>query len=140
MELKFFSIDEVKEFVKQLKGTRGGKGDATDEGPITGATVPHPLNPPQGGAATFNPGGAFNPGAGFPTGPAPEVVALATRISARIDFVIQSMGQSPENTLKWFRDQFGPEAANATMDQIKTVFLPKSTVPALENIAKLIAA
>ncbi len=44
MELKFFSIDEVREFVKGLKGTRGGKTD-TDDAPA--GDVPAPLQPPK---------------------------------------------------------------------------------------------
>lgn len=152
-EFKFFSIDEIKEFVGQLKGQRGGKnksGDENDEGPTNGAS-PAPLQP-NAGAPAFNPGpaaapAAFNPGAapaGFPgAGAAPQgdpaVAALVARIVPRIDATIAS-GQPAQTVLEWFRGQCGAEAANATLDQIKQHFLPKMTAAALENIAKLIAA
>ena len=61
------------------------------------------------------------------------------RIIARIDSAIAS-GQPPDAVLNWFRGQCGAEAAAATMDQIKTVFLPKLAMPGLENIAKLMNA
>lgn len=151
MRLSFDSIDEVKEFVKQLKGTRGGRGDKDDtDGATGGQTAPEPLKPPAGGAAPFNPGtfappvgGAGQAGGAFPAagaaGLAPEVQALVTRINTRIDGAIAS-GQSADQVLAWFRGQCGPEAANATMDQIKANFLPKAAVPVLENIAKLMNA
>lgn len=149
MRLSFDSIDEVKEFVKSLKGTRGGKGGDADEGAATGQ-APAPLAPPTGQAAGF-PGAGFAPqgaGAGLAagaflatgaTGLAPEVLALVTRITTRIDGAIAS-GQPADQVLAWFRGQCGPEAAGATMDQIKQVFLPKAAMPTLENIAKLMNA
>lgn len=147
MRLSFDSIDEVKEFVKGLKGTRSGKAGDADEGPA--GQAPAPLQPPAGGPA-FNPGGFVpqGPGAGpmgggFPaaaaTMPAPEVVALVARINAKIDSAIAS-GQPADSALTWFRAQCGPEAAGATLDQIKTVFLYKTALPTLEQIAKLMAA
>jgi hypothetical protein len=152
MRLSFDSIDEVREFVKGLKGTRGGKGSDTDEGPATGSQqAPAPIMPPQGqaggfpGAAGFAPPGpgAGQAGGGFPaaaaTGPAPEVLALVQRISTKIDGAVAS-GQPAEGVLNWFRTQCGPEAASATMDQIKQIALPRMPVAALENIAKLMNA
>jgi hypothetical protein len=152
MELKFFSIDEVKDFVKQLKGTRGGKGGSDDDS-TAGATgqAPAPLMPGQGG-----PGGptfqqpAFNPqpgpgagGAGFPGNPSVGVdaatAAIVGRIVAKIDGAIAS-GQPADAVLTWFRGQCGAEAANATMDQIKQTFLYKLPMASLENIAKLMNA
>lgn len=145
MELKFFSLDEVKDFVKQLKGTRGGKAGDTDD-------APQPLAPPQG--QVFNPAGGpgFAPPVGGATqtgaGPfaaavpalAPELAALVTRIVTRIDAAAAS-GQSVEAMLTWLRNNVGDaSAASATMDQIKTVFLPRASAPTLENIAKLMAA
>lgn len=142
-QFTFNSIDEVKEFVKSLKGTRGGKGD-TDDAPA--GTSPAPAMPPTGGAPAFQPPGAT---AGFgaspapsPFGgpqPAPEVAALVQRIVTKTDSILAG-GSDPVAALKWFRDQLGPEAATASLDQIKTVFLPKMTVPALENFAKLVGA
>jgi len=78
---------------------------------------------------------------GFPGAPAGDsvVAGLVQRIVARIDSAIAS-GQPADAVLNWFRGQCGAEAAAATMDQIKTVFLPKLAVPGLENIAKLMNA
>lgn len=146
MELKFFSIDEVREFVKGLKGTRGGKA-----GDDEATAAPAPIMPPQGqsggfpGASGFAPpgAGAGPQGGGFPAagaiGPAPEVLALVQRIVAKIDGSVAS-GQPAEVVLTWFRGQCGPEAANATLDQIKQIALPRMSVPALEAIAKLMNA
>lgn len=152
MRLSFDSIEEVKLFVKGLKGTRTGKGGDDDEGqPAATGQAPAPLQPPQGGAPGFPGAGGFappaagaGPGAGGPFAPsapalAPEVAALVNRITARIDGAIAA-GQAADQVLSWFRGQCGPEAAQATMDQIKTIFLPKAAVPTLEGIAKLMNA
>ena len=147
MKLEFDSIDEVKAFIAQLKGTRGKKGDDVEEVMPNAPQVPAPMAIPTSQPAAFNPAGFAPPAAGagqaavaFPapaaTGPAPEVVALVGRIIERLDATLKS-GQPPDGALTWFRSQCGPEAAQATMDQIKTQFLPRLAVPALENIAKL---
>lgn len=156
MKLEFDSVDEVRDFVKNhLKGARAGKNNDADEGtqaggtgPVTGG-APAPLQPPGGqaggfpGAAGFAPPGAgAGPAGGFPApaaGPSPEVAALVQRINTRIDGAIAS-GQAADQVLAWFRGQCGPEAANATMDQIKQSALPKLSVPQLEGIAKLMNA
>jgi hypothetical protein len=151
MKLEFESIEEVKEFVTKLKGTRGGAKGGTDDEPQPSGQAPAPLAPPTGGPATGfpGPGGFAGPAGGaFPaaaaTGPAPEVVALVQRISARIDVSIKpppdGLGQPAENVLSWFRQQCGAETANYTMDQIKQSALPRLTVAQLDGIAKLIAA
>ena len=156
MQLTFNSIEEVKEFVKGLKGTRGGKGgDDGDQETAKGAQVaPAPLPPPAagftGGAAGF--AGAFPAGiqatsspfgGNAASGPSHEVLALATRIATKIDGALAS-GQNPDAALQWLRTEsvrLGfAEAASATMDQIKSIFLPKMTQPALENICKLTGA
>lgn len=148
MKLCFESIEEVQEFVKRLKGTRGGKADKDDAettGAVTTGAAPQPLMPPQGGQAMGFPGtgAAFQPPQQQPSFPSagvdPVVAGLVDRINKRIDGAIQS-GQPADTVLTWFRSQCGAEAANATMEQIKGVFLPKLTVPALEQIAKLMAA
>lgn len=146
MKLCFDSIAEVREFVAALKGTRGKKGEGDDDGGNTAANAaPAPLMPPQGQPGSPGPGAsaAFTPPqqAGFPGAPSidPAVAGLVQRIATRIDGAIQS-GQPADTVLTWFRGQCGNEAANATMDQIKQIFLPKLTVPTLENIAKLMNA
>lgn len=146
MELKFTSIEEIKDFMSQLKGTRGGKGSKDDDGPAaTTGQAPAPLQPPAGGPA-FNPApnAAFTPPGTGPvfgqaSGVDPAVQALVTRINTKIDGAIAG-GQPADAVLSWFRQQCGPEAAAATMDQIKTLFLPKAAMPTLENIAKLMNA
>lgn len=134
-QFTFNSIDEIKEFVKSLKGTRGaGKGD--DEG----EKAPAPVMPP-GAASGFGPApGPFGaPTPAFGGGVAPEVMALVVRITSKLDAAVAA-GQSADQAVGWFRGQCGPEAAAATMDQIKGVFLPRLTVPALDNICKLMGA
>lgn len=142
MRLSFDSIDEVKEFVKSLKGARGGKGgDAEDGQPATG-NAPPPIQPPAGGfggstaAAVF--GGFGGPTAA--TGPDPAVAALVQRIAARYDGAVASGQNNPDAALTWFRSQCGPEAATATMDQIKTLFMPRMSAVQLETIAKQMGA
>lgn len=146
MQLIFESIDEVRDFVSKLKGTRGGKNNAADDD-NAGPTVvaPAPLQPPAGGvmggpataAPSFVPPQAAFPGpaAAAPSVP-PEILALVGRVVAKIDGALAS-GQPADTVLNWFRSQCGPEAANATLDQIKTVFLAKLSQPALGNIVKL---
>jgi hypothetical protein len=150
MQITFNSLDEVKEFVKALKGTRGPKG-SNDEGD---AQAPAPIMPPVGGAGTQfapSPSQGFGHSNPFPAhaGVADShsqqlsssalVNGLVQRIVAKIDGSLAN-GQPTEPALNWFRSQCGSEAASATMDQIKTIFLPRMAVPALENIAKLVGA
>ncbi len=60
MKLEFESIEEVKEFVTKLKGTRGGKNSGdTDDAPAATGQAPAPLMPPQGGPAGFPGAGGF---------------------------------------------------------------------------------
>jgi hypothetical protein len=147
MKFEFNSIEELKEFVAQLKGTRGKKGDGDGEANPS-PQAPAPVMPPagapafQGAGATqglaFTPPPAASP---FPAtaGGDPHITALVQRISAGIDTQL-ARGSDPNNALTWFRQQCGPEAAAATMDQIKAVFLPRLPLAALENIAKLTGA
>jgi hypothetical protein len=145
MKLEFSSIEEVKEFVAQLKGTRGKKGDGDGEA-NPGPQAPAPAMPPIGAPGFQGPGavqGFTAPAAANPFPPAtggdPAVAALVHRIGVGIDAQL-ARGSDPNNALVWFRQQCGPEAAAATMDQVKTVFLPRLPIPALENIAKLTGA
>lgn len=137
-------FDSEEEFKARIKNPRGGKGGDKDDDEQPKGQAPAPLQPPQG-AQAFQPA-VFAPQqqavqGGFPGAPAgdPAVANLVQRITARIDGAIAS-GQPADAVLNWFRGQCGAEAAGATMDQIKTVFLPKLAVPGLENIAKLMNA
>lgn len=142
---------KVRDYVKGLKGTRGGKND--DEGAQTGGgqTAPPPLVPPAGGVQGFNPGGSAGfalpgqgagPGGAFPApgatfgGPDhPAIAALAQQVVVRLDGSIAS-GQPPDKALEWFRNQLGPNAAGYTLDQCKQALL-QCSLPMLQNIAKL---
>jgi hypothetical protein len=86
------------------------------------------------------PAGGF-PGAGTTAAPqvAPAVQALVTRINARVDSAIAA-GQPQDAVLSWFRQQCGPDAAQATMDQIKSQFLYRLNEAQLADIAKLMQA
>lgn len=131
-------FDSEEEFKARIKNPRGGKGgDKDDDGQPATTTAPAPLMPPQS-APAFNPA---PPQGGFPGASVgdPVVAGLVQRIVARIDGAIAS-GQPADAVLNWFRGQCGAEASGATMDQIKAVFLPKLTVPGLEQIAKLMNA
>jgi hypothetical protein len=72
------------------------------------------------------------PGANGPT--PPPTHPLVAAILARIDGAVNS-GQSSEAIVTWFRQQIGPEAANATLDQIKQIFVPRLTEQQLKQIA-----
>lgn len=156
MRLSFDSIDEVREFVKSLKGTRGGK-DKDDEGAAVGnlgtpqGLAPPPAQPPTSNPApSFTPGaapgGAFTPGAA-PAAP-PTMSAIVGRIIAQVDKLIAGQvpgqgAQPAEAVLQWMRNQVAPHdasAAGATMDQMKQVYLNKLPEAALNEMARQIAA
>jgi hypothetical protein len=65
--------------------------------------------------------------------PAP-IHPLAEAIIAKIDGAITS-GQPADSIVTWFRQQIGPEAANATIDQLKQVFIPRMQEMQLKQIA-----
>lgn len=151
----FDSVQEVRDFVKNdLKGARGAKlaDDATDQS--NPGQAPAPIMPPTGGMQAggfpgtgFAPqaGGAGPMGAGFPalgaqTGPSPEIVALVSRIVTKCEAAVNSGVAKVDDMLGWFRSQCGPGSEQATWDQIKTISLPRLTMPALENIAKAMNA
>lgn len=149
MKLCFDSIEEVKAFVGELKGTRGGKKGQAEADEPTQQQAPTPLQPP--GAQQFNPqqqmGQQFTPPAGgFPGATvaqiSPEVDALVKRIVPKIDGAIAS-GQPMDTVLGWFRSELtknGLDAAASTLDHVKTVHLPKLSVPALTHIAQMMNA
>lgn len=131
-------FDSEDEFKARIKNPRGGKADKEDEASVTGQ-APAPIMPqPQ----FTPPGQQQQPAGGNPfaaTAGDPAVAALVGRIAARIDSAIAS-GQPADQALAWFRGQCGAEASAATMEQIKSIFLPKMAVAGLENIAKLMNA
>jgi hypothetical protein len=135
-------FDSEEEFKSRIKNPRG-KGDpepGAGAGQV-GQQAPTPLMPPQQFGVTQVQPTAFTPPQAFPGTPTidPAVMALVQRIATRLDAVI-AQGQPVDTALGWLRGQCGAEASAATMDQIKTVFLPKLTAVGLEQIAKLIGA
>jgi hypothetical protein len=156
MRLSFDTIDEVKDFVKQLKGTRGGKGGSDDDTGATAGNVnvggapaglaPPPAQPPAGAPAFTPPaGGAFVPN----QAPAPSTMAaIVGRITAQVDKLIAGQvpgqpAQPMDAVLQWLRGQIAPHdasAAAATMDQVKQVYLNKLPEAALTEMARQIGA
>jgi hypothetical protein len=144
MKLEFNSVEEVKEFVAQLKGKRGPKGD-NDDGAAE-QRAPAPVLPPAaastgfGGAPSQFSSGFPGVGAGHAGASSGEVTALVHRVNAKIDGAIGS-GQPADAVLSWFRQRCeGVGGAAATLDQIKTVYLPKLSIAHLEETAKLMGA
>jgi hypothetical protein len=147
MKLEFSSVEEVKEFVAQLKGSqgrRGAKGDA-EEGASTNQT-PAPVMPPAapstgfGSAPSQFSSGFPGAGAGHAPASSPEVTELVRRVNAKIDGAVAS-GQPTDAVLGWFRQRCeGVGGAAATLDQIKAVYLPKLSIAHLEETAKLMGA
>lgn len=137
-------FDTEEEFKARIKNPRGGKNDDTD---TAAPRAPAPIQPPLQQGAAFTPQAAAfaSPPGGFPGVPAappvgdPAVTAIVARIAAKIDGAIAG-GQPTDVVLTWFRGRCGAEAANATLDQIKQVFLPKLSMPSLDDIAKLMNA
>lgn len=161
--VEFENEDEFEAFRVSGKKTRARKGDTAEA--ETAANVPAPALPPAGGSAMQAPVmqptagfpgatgfappavGATQAGGAFPVAAAPalvpEVQALVTRISNTVDNAIKG-GQPAASVLQWFQGECVKlgfaEAQNATLDQIKTLYLPKMNQSALENIAKLMNA
>jgi hypothetical protein len=133
MKLCFDSIDEVQAFVKQLKGTRGKKGeDDSEVGPTPVGGQPQM---PTGPAIGFTPPQTAMQG--FP-GAVPTTAAvnpLVPQIIAKLDGALAS-GQNAEQITTWFRNLLGPDAAAATLDQIKQVFIPRLPEPQLKQLAQ----
>lgn len=162
--LQFDSLEEFDEF----RGDNDG-GTATGEKPTrtrrsrkgagVGAQVPDPAPIPTGGlpgpetaaaiatqmpattAPTFAVGGfpGTAPAGNVAPGPSEAVMNLVQRIGARMDAAIAG-GHNANDALNWMRQQCGAEAAQATFDQIKQVYLPKLAESQLNDIAKLMAA
>lgn len=140
--IDFDNWDEMEAFRTSGKRTRGkGKDDTGDGEPASGPNVqttaftPPPTQtatPAQGFQA---PGGAsgFAPPNTAPA--APAVHPLVPQIVAKIDGALQQ-GQPEVNVLGWLRQQLGPDTAQATMEQVKTVYLQKASEAVLKSIAQ----
>jgi hypothetical protein len=155
LTVEFDSIEEFESFRSSVKKSRGkgAKDDvedvATTVSPVTAqpaisAPAPQPVQQAPAPAApppaqTFSPP-PVTPSHGFPgsngaTPPAPH--PLATGILSKIDGAISS-GQSVDAITAWFRQQIGTEAASASLDQIRTIFIPRLTEVQLKQIAPLL--
>ncbi len=129
--IDFDTWDEMIAFTTSGKKTRTKKEEAAEEIAEQTATAT-PSAPVQGFTAPVVP-------ASFPGSPpaAPAVAnPIVAQIIAKVDGALSS-GQSPDNVLNWFRQQIGPDAAQATLDQIKTVFLPRMNDAQLKALAPM---
>lgn len=132
---EFDSMEEFEAFRVSGKKTRSKREEAEQE------AVAEP-NPPVVASPSVAPQQqTFTPPVtpvqhGFPgaNGQTPPVHPLVTAILARIDGAVAS-GQQTDAIVNWFRQQIGPEAAQATLDQIKQVFVPRMTEAQLKQIA-----
>jgi hypothetical protein len=142
--VEFDNWDEMEAFRTSGKKTRGRKDDINEAPTVEEVTekvaqmnalasAPPQQQPlPQQFVQPGPPPGGFPGGNGqVPVHP------LVTAIIARIDGAI-STGQSTDAIATWFRQQIGPEAANATLDQIKQIFVPKMSSVQLETLAPIL--
>lgn len=142
----FTSWDEMEAFRTSGKKTRGKGKDEPEEAPPFGTAAA-----PQGGQpvmpANFASAGAAAPAVGFTApdtamqgfpgaapAPASAVNPLVGQIVAKLDSAIAS-GQNPDGIAAWFRNLLGADAAQATLDQIKQVFIPRLPEPQLKQLA-----
>jgi hypothetical protein len=128
--VEFDSMEEYEAFRISGKKTRSKKEEAEEAAPIEQtAQAIRDAQPLQ--AFTPPPASTGFPGA---NGGTPPVHPLVTAILARIDGAVSS-GQPSDAVVTWFRQQIGPEAAQATLDQIKQIFIPRMTEAQLKQIA-----
>jgi hypothetical protein len=133
--VEFETWEEMEAFRTSGKKTRSKKEEAADVEESVGAapTVAPPAPPAP--APQFAPPAQGFPGNGAMPAAAPAPIhPLAEAIIAKIDGAITS-GQPADSIVTWFRQQIGPEAANATIDQLKQVFIPRMQEMQLKQIA-----
>jgi hypothetical protein len=119
------TVEEVTEKVAQMNTAMA-----------TQATAPTPSV--QAPASAFQANLPAQPAHGFPgaatNGATPPLHSLAVAVISKIDGAIAS-GQPTESIAGWFRQQIGPDAAQATLDQIKQIYIPRMTEAQLKQIA-----
>ena len=138
--VEFDSWDEMEVFRTSGKKTRGGKAKDDDQPSVeevaekqayANSVPPQTFQPPPQASVT-------PPSQGFPGGNSAPTSApahpLVAAIVARIDGAVAS-GQPSDAIVTWFRQQIGPDAANATLDQIKQVHVPRMNENQLKQIA-----
>ncbi len=139
--IDFDNWDEMEAFRTSGKKTRGKKGEDNDPaetgvtietlGPATVAQGGQPVMPPMQGFTA--PQAAMT---GFPgIAAAPAVNPLVAQIIVKLDGALAT-GQNAEQITGWFRNLLGPDAATATLDQIKQVFIPRLAEPNLKQLAQ----
>jgi hypothetical protein len=136
--IDFDNWDEMEAFRTSGRKTRTKKEEAA-EAAEEQAAAPPAITP--GPPATFTPPVtpvAVTPAPqGFPGAngtAAPAVNPLAIAIADKADNAIAG-GQDANAVLMWFRQTIGPDATNATWDQIKSVYLPRLPNEQLVKIA-----
>ncbi len=130
----FDNWDEMEAFRTSGKKTRGKGKDEPEEiaaiAPIQGGQPVMPamqgFTPPAAAMTGF-------PGAAPTT--TPQVNPLVAQIIAKLDGAIAT-GQNAEQITNWFRNLLGPDAASATLDQIKQVFIPRLPEPQMKQLAQ----
>ncbi len=138
----FDSMEEFEAFKVSGKKTRGKKGEDNDP-EQSGVTIETlgPATVAQGGQPQMPAMAGFTPPqtamTGFPgaASAAPVVNPLVPQIIAKLDGAIAT-GQNAEQITQWFRNLLGPDAASATLDQIKQVFIPRLAEPQMKQLAQ----
>jgi hypothetical protein len=137
--VEFDSMEEFEQFRVSGKATRKRTKDEVEETATEPArqAAPPPQPAPAVQPISTPPDVQQAMTSGFPGGNgqmAPVVNPIVAAIHARIDGAV-STGQSVDDIVKWFRQQIGPEAAQATLDQIRNIFIPRMTEIQLKQLA-----
>lgn len=133
--VEFDSMDEFEAFKVSGKKSRA-KGQVDPEEVAAQPSQPQmQVQPPQQFSPPAQPSHGF-PGANGPNPPAQpqQLHPIAQAILAKIDGSLAS-GQTSDAIVAWFRQQIGPEAAQATFDQLKQVLIPRLSEAQLRQIA-----
>jgi hypothetical protein len=128
--IEFDTWEEVEQFRVSGKATRRSKKDEAEPIEETAQAIRDAQPLAAQPAQTFASAPAQQ---GFPGGNS-GTHPLVSAILARIDGAIGS-GQPADAIVTWFRQQIGPEAKDATLDQIKQIFVPRMTDAQLKQIA-----
>lgn len=137
--IEFDSMDEFEAFRVSGKKTRG-KGQRDEEEAPPAVQAGQPVMQPIGGQQGFAPAPSGAPAMhGFPGASASaqqtvQMHPLAVAIISKVEGAL-SNGQPSDAIVAWFRQQIGPDAANATLDQLKQVFIPRMPEAQLRQIA-----
>ncbi len=126
----FDNWEEMETFRTSGKKTRGKGKDEPEE-----VAAPVGGQPQMPAMAGFTPPQTAMTGFPGAASAAPVVNPLVPQIIAKLDGAIAT-GQNAEQITQWFRNLLGPDAAAATLDQIKQVFIPRLAEPQLKQLAQ----